>query len=378
MIIGGSYYQYPLIKKAKQLGYETHVFALEDSPGVKTIADFFYPINIMDKEKILDFGKKINPIGVVSIASDLAVHTVNFVAENLGLISNSNFCTKASTDKYQMRRIFQDKKLPIPKFQLVNKNFDWRDCAISCPVIVKPTDRSGSRGICKVEEFKRLEQALEIAADVSFSGNVLIEEFVEGMEYSMECISYNGEHHILAITEKFTTGEPHYFETMHLQPAQIEESVKYQAINIISKALDALDIKFGASHAEFKVNKDNNIVIIEIGSRMGGDFIGSDLVVLSTGYDYIKMVIDVAVGNPLCLDIKNYTPRSSLVKFILSERDFDILDKVKKNSSKNIYRIGLFDPISNQKISYGSQRYGYLIVEGRNYNECLSLINDES
>ena len=117
----------------------------------------------------------------------------------------------------------------------------------------------------------------------------------------MEMISCKGKHHFLAITEKFTSGSPNYVETIHIQPGRIEPAILKKAIKIMMQALYALYIEHGASHSEFKVDDLGNIMIMEIGARMGGDYIGSHMVPLTTGFDYIGMVIDIAVGNRLSL-----------------------------------------------------------------------------
>jgi biotin carboxylase len=100
----------------------------------------------------------------------------------------------------------------------------------------------------------------------------------------------------LAFTKKYTTGSPNYIEIGHVQPTDISDRRPKKIISVIFRALDALDIQYGASHTEFKILNNGEVGIIEIGARMGGDCIGTDLVQISTGYDYVKMTIDVALG----------------------------------------------------------------------------------
>ena len=114
----------------------------------------------------------------------------------------------------------------------------------------------------------------------------------------METISYKGEHTCLAVTKKFTTGSPHYIETGHLQPAPVSEEMYGKIQDTVFRALDALEIRNGAGHSELRIDKAGNIRIIEIGSRMGGDCIGSDLVPLSTGQDFVAMAVDTALPKP--------------------------------------------------------------------------------
>ena len=116
VIIGANNFQMPLIKKAKELGYETHVFAWKEGAVGAEFADFFYPISIVEKDLILEECKKIKPDAVISVASDLATLTVNYLADKLGLTGNSLECTQISTNKYKMRQAFQANKVSVPKF----------------------------------------------------------------------------------------------------------------------------------------------------------------------------------------------------------------------------------------------------------------------
>ncbi len=145
VIIGANDFQNQLILKAKSLGYETHVFAWEDgSIGEKT-ADYFYPISIKEKEEILKECKKIKPDGVCSIASDLAIITVNYVASKLGLPCNSIESNLQCTNKYVMRQKLRDAGIKTPKFLKVGEKDKKIDVSeMHFPLIVKPTDRSGS------------------------------------------------------------------------------------------------------------------------------------------------------------------------------------------------------------------------------------------
>ncbi len=292
IIIGANNFQLPLIKKAKEMELETHVFAWEEGAVGKKYADYFYPISITEKETILDKARSIQPDAVLSIASDLAIITVNYLASNLGLVGNSLECTKITTNKFLMRKRLLDNNLPCPKFTKDRKtkleNFNF-------PIIIKPTDRSGSRGVSMVEESNKIEIATKRALEASFNNEFIIEEFIEGLEYSIEMISWKGEHTFLQITEKETTGAPYFVEKAQHQPANISDKKKKEIIEIIKNSLDALEVKNGASHSEIIVTKIGEIYITEIGARMGGDYIGSDLVQLSTGFDFVKAVINISL-----------------------------------------------------------------------------------
>lgn len=359
-IIGASYLQLPLIEKAKALGYETHVFAwAADDVGEKA-ADRFYPISIVEKERIADECEKIGVSGICSIASDLAAVTVNYVAEKLGLPGNSLECTAKSTNKHLMRKAFEENGDPSPKSILVDENTDLSSLNLEYPVIVKPTDRSGSRGIFKLESSDGLAKAVSIAMSEGFEKKALVEEFAEGKEYSVEAISYKGKHTVLAITEKFTTGAPHFIETGHLQPAPLDQNKAAEVKKVIVHALDTLEIKNSASHSEVKIAEDGTIKIIEIGGRMGGDCIGSDLVKYSTGIDFVKAVIDVACGNSPDLSSAGSTFPVE-VRFIFNENDVKRMEEIRNTDS--FIKLVSYDPQNIGKTTDSSNRAGCYIIK---------------
>jgi len=360
-IIGANDFQNQLILKAKSMGYETHVFAWQCGDVGESTADYFYPISIIEKEAILEKCSKIGIDGICSIASDLATHTVNYVAEKLGLCGNTMRCTEISTNKYLMRKAFEENGVHVPKYNICSADSDISEMDITYPCIVKPTDRSGSRAITKVTHKEDLAAAVNSAIEQSFEKKAVIEGFIEGDEYSCECITQNGKHHFLAFTKKFTTGAPNFIETGHIQPSDISEEIKESVIAQIFKALDALEIKNSASHTEFKLNENGNVCIIEIGARMGGDCIGSDLVRLSTGYDFVKMVINVSCGEQIdMVRLEHY--ESAQICFIFNNDDITELEKIKENKPEKIYRISDINLKQLGKATDSSTRAGYYII----------------
>ena len=362
VIIGANDFQNRLIVKAKELGYETHVFAWESGAVGKETADFFYPISIIEKDAILEKCREIKPCGVCSIASDLASITVNYVAEKLGLPCNRTCDTEIQTNKYKMRTAMQNAGVSCPKFLLADESFseDMLE-GFRFPIIIKPTDRSGSRMVMKLETAQGALQAVKDACSVSFEKKAIVEEYLEGDEYSMETISFCGEHHYLATTKKFTTGAPHFIETGHAQPSGLPDEIIEKAKLTVMKALDSLNIKNSAGHSEFKVDSDGNVNIIEIGARMGGDCIGSDLVYLSTGNDFVKMVIDVACGNkPEITSTVKQNPVS--IRFIFTQDDLDELEQIKKDAPETIYRISGLEMENLGNTVDSSSRVGYYIL----------------
>jgi biotin carboxylase len=300
-IIGASYLQRPLVVKAKSMGLRTICFAWAEGAVCKDIVDVFYPISIVEKEQISAICQQEHIDGICTIASDVAAPTVAYVAEQMGLVGNSYEASLKANNKYLMRQAFMDANVPCPQFDCVDVNNlhnNLRDIesTMSLPLIVKPSDRSGSLAVNKVESWKELKVAVELSQSVSFCHEAMVEEYIEGQEISVEFISYQGKHYPLQITDKVTTGAPHFVELEHHQPSSLSPDMYQQIYAITNRALDALGVTNGASHSEYKITDDGRIVIMEIGARMGGDFIGSDLVQLSTGYDFVRGVIEVALA----------------------------------------------------------------------------------
>lgn len=309
-ILGASYLQKPLIEKAISMGLETHCFAWDNQEAVcKNISHYFYPISVLQKELILEKCVSLGIDGIVTIATDICMPTIAYVAEKMNLISNSYCSSIISTNKSKMRKAFEDFGVKSPKSIMVStsKNISLEDMRF--PLIVKPTDRSGSRGVTKVDSYKGLEQAIDRAVFESIEKKAVVEEYVEGVEVSIETISWQGNHYVLTITDKVTTGSPYFVELEHHQPSGLSNNIQIRLKEETLKALNALQIEYGAGHSEFKINKDGEIFIIEVGARMGGDFIGSHLVELSTGYDFVKGVIEIALGffNPISSLTNNYS-----------------------------------------------------------------------
>lgn len=361
-IIGASYLQLPLIEKAKEMGYKTHVFAWATNDIGEEASDVFYPISIVEKDEILEKCSEIGVRGICSIASDLASITVNYVAEKLGLVGNSIYSTEISTNKHLMRIAFEKNGDPSPKSIQVDESTNLNLLNIEYPVIVKPTDRSGSRGVYKLEDETYLEESVYLSIRESFEKKCLIEEYAEGQEYSVEYISYKGRHHFLALTHKYTTGAPHFIETGHLEPAPVSRDILNKVQSVVEHALNTLEILNSASHSEIKIDKDGEIKIIEIGGRMGGDCIGSDLVQYSTGIDFVKAVIQIACGYEP--DLNSFGIKKSVKSvFIFSHRDMEEYKQIKAQTPSKILKEVYIHEALLDKATNSSNRAGCYIIE---------------
>lgn len=365
-IIGASYLQLPLVKKAREMGLYTLCFAWPEGAVCKDEADEFYPISVIEKEQVLSICKEKQIDGICTIASDVSAPTVAFVAERMSLVGNSYEAAVRANNKYLMRNAFMKAGVPCPAYQKITSIEELNGAGLHFPVIVKPTDRSGSIGIDKVNGQDELLPAAKDALEASFKHEVLVEDFIEGREISVEFISYQGKHYPLQITDKVTTEAPHFVELEHHQPANLSAEQYKQIYSLTERALDALGITNGASHSEYKITTYGRIYVMEIGGRMGGDFIGSDLVQLSTGYDYLKGVIEVALGT---FKEPSFGEKHHAGVYFLCEETRRLLPFIKSCPSSDIVRTEIMDE-ELRCVTCSADRSGYLIYQG---DEKLSI-----
>ena len=294
-ILGASISQKPLYLKAREMEIEVHCFAWDKGNDsiCKEFTDFYYPISYLEKEKILEICKEIKIDGITTMANDNCIPTVSYVAENMGLTSNKYEDSLISTNKFAQRQAFEKYGVNSPRFVFADENADYS--FLTYPLMVKPTDRAGSTGIMKVEKAENLKDAIDYAKKLSFSGNALVEEFVSGKEVCAECICWDGELYILAITETQTLGGPLYSKIAYHQPAHLNANETIKLNEEGRKAIKALNFVCGCCDIEMMVTSSGDVKIIEVNPRMCGDATEA-MVRLSTGYDYLRAGINLAFG----------------------------------------------------------------------------------
>ena len=295
-VIGANAPLIPFYKHARELDIYIIGIAWEEGAVCKKYCDKFYPISFSDKEAVLDICCKENIDGITSFSLESALPTVIYVATHMGLVSNNMDCLDLTLNKYTMRSAFEKAGIPVPKYFLIKSAVELDRIDIRYPAIIKPVDSGGSQGVNKVNNLQELKEAYAYAENHSRTHTVIVEEFVDGQEFSVEYLSSNGIHYNLQITDKVTSGPPHFVEMQHHQPADITEDIANQIKNMVEKALSVLKITNSPSHTEIKLNSRGELYIIEVGPRLGGDYITSDLVRLSTGYDMVHGAINLALG----------------------------------------------------------------------------------
>lgn len=290
-IIGASPGQMYLCKKAKEKGIETISIAWEKGAVCKDLVDKFYPISITEYDEILRICQEENIDGVVSNASDKTSEQVAYVAEAMGLHCTKRSVIQVTRDKTITREISQnvDGLTPI-------RFYNYKGGAsLFLPCVVKPVPGAGKRGVSFVNTEDEFSDAIRYANAEPHTA-ILIEEFINGREVSVESISFEGKHYVIQITDKDTTGAPHFLELAHHQPSTLCKDVQDKIRFTVPNLLSAVGFENGATHIELKIDQYNNLYLIEINARGGGDEISNQLVEPSTGYDYVGAMIDVALG----------------------------------------------------------------------------------
>ena len=295
-IVGASRLQLPAIEKAREMGLKLAVADLNpQAPGAR-LADQFYCVSTHDEEGIYKAARSFGSHGVMTLATDMPMRSVAYACQGLGLPGIPYSLALTATDKGKMREVFREKEVPGPWFVLLDKADELGQHLdkLTYPLICKPVDRSGSRGVSLVREPGDLARAVDQSAKVGLSGRVILEEFMEGPEVSCEMIVVDGISHLLQITDKQTSGEPFFVETGHSQGSMLPSDQQSQIESVAKQALSALGINNCPAHVEMILTREGP-KIVELGARLGGDWIASHLVPLSTGIDLVKLVIELAL-----------------------------------------------------------------------------------
>lgn len=301
MVLAAGLLQIDVIEKAKSMGY--YVLAVDGNPKAPgfNVADKAICADIVNEETMLKIARDEHVDGVIHPCSEVSMAVMGRINDELGLSGISREQAICATNKHLMRKAFEKGNAPSPKSILAQDAEDaWRrlQSEFDTDAILKPSRNSGSRGIAKVSRnmdkgdfIRAYDEALNESRDHS----VLIEQFIKGPEFSIEMIVWQGEIHVLTVTDKKTTGAPHFVELGHNQPSCFSatdvETLKAAAV----AGVRALGVNNCACHAEAKL-MNGKAYLMEVGARLGGDFISTELTHLSTGIDMVAAAIDVALG----------------------------------------------------------------------------------
>ena len=341
----------------------------------RNLVDAFEIVNGQDFEKTIEVAERYNVKGIVTAATDKPLVMMARVAEKLQLPFFSVNTAEWSTDKLLMKQKFQEAGIPCARGFLLHSVEELTNLKVDYPVIVKPRDNSGSRGVIYCDNLKEVEIAVKEALQYTKKGNVLIEEYIEGKEYSIESLHYAGKTYVIQYTEKITTPLPYNVELGHIQPADISDREKIEINSTISRIAASLGFMNCASHTELKINQ-KGIFVIETSPRLGGDFISSTLVPLSTGINMEDILIDISTNQPLQQDwvIPKFNKNSGIKYFELSDgviSEIDGLENLDNIPGIKQWHFGLKPGERVNKITSSLERYGYAIFQTNSKEELV-------
>ena len=377
LVFGVGILQGSLIRRAQDMG----LFVVGIDPCgeayCRDVVDVFEVVGGQDFEGTMAVAKKYNVSAVVTTATDKPLVMMARVAKELGLRFFSEETAIVSTDKFLMKERFMANGIPCAKGKVISTEKDASDMVF--PVIVKPRDNSGSRGVKLCNNLQELEETIQEALDNSKKDTVLVEEFIEGREFSIEALHYDGKSEVIQFTEKKTTPFPYNVELGHIQPANISEEQKNQIRRIISLIGSALNFEYCPSHTELKIN-DRGIFIIETSPRLGGDYITSLLTPLSTGINMEDQLLHIALGEHVDVTIGRID-RAAGVRF------FDLplgvvksihLDAGKFLSNSNIVDFSLDVKKGDRikPITSSLNRYGQVIVKEDTFEDVRNMLDE--
>ena len=370
LVLAAGLLQIPVIKKAREMGY--YVIAVDDdpnAPGMALADKAVVPGGLMNEEKLVAIAKEEQIDGVIHPCSEVAMNVMGRINDELHLSGISKEMAICATNKHLMREAFERYGAPSPKSILTKDEEDaWKIFCeqFSTNAILKPSRNSGSRGIAKVEKGIIKDDFVELyrrALEESRDHSVLIEQFIEGPEFSVECIVWQGEPHVLAVTDKKTTEAPYFVELGHNQPSVYSQEVQQKLKDGAVAGIKALGLTNCAAHCELKL-QEGEVYLMEIGARMGGDFISTELTHLSTGIDMVAATINVVLGiepnlNPMeekhGVCIRYFTPKPGKLVAIENE---EALKDAHVYDAEIYHKIG--DVIPEVKSSL--DRSGHVIV----------------
>lgn len=356
------------IEKAKELGYET--ILIEQDPNLSTIqlADKFKCIPYENYEECLKFAREEKVDGIVN-ATDWAVLSSSYVANKMNLPGLDFETAKLAKDKYQIRRKMMEKGISnVPQFyeiDNVEKVYELKD-KIKFPVILKPCSGLGSLFVYKVDDFDTLVEKLPEVIEGSANKFALIETFIVGQEYGAESFVYNGKVHVLVITQKIITKLPYRSELSHITPSDLSPENEAKMKEVITNLINAIGIKQGPVNMDIIVSEDNEIYVVDVGARMGGNAITSHILPFAKGIDHTGNTIKLAMSEK---DIDLEPKFNKCVVSRLLDLDEGIIEELpdfEKYMDDDVIEI-LFEKSVGDKIEEykcNGNRCGFFVIQG--------------
>lgn len=376
LIIGASILQLPAIRKAKELGY--YVGVADYNPKAIGIAeaDEYFNVSTIDVDGVVKVAQEFKPDGIMTLATDMPMRAVAKACEVCCLPGISFDTAIKATDKGEMIKAFEAAGVEHPWYYIVPSQLDLAGIIdkLTYPCIMKPTDNAGSRGVVLCHSREELEREYEYSHHESRGGMVIIEEYLQGPEFSIEVMVVDGEPHVLQITDKLTTGAPHFVEMGHSQPTRQNEENREKIRDLAVRACKAVGINIGPAHVEMILTKDGP-KMVELGARMGGDCITTHLVPLSTGIDMVGCTIQLACGEKIDIEPK-FNKGSAIRYFDAHDGTIKRIESVEEAQKiPGVQEISIVHQVGETigEIGSSTDRVGFVIAQAETSVEAVEV-----
>ena len=304
VILGAGLMQKPAILSAKEAGFHTIAVDADKNAVAVPLAHEFFQIDLKDKEGILELCKKIKAesglAGVFTAGTDFSA-SVSFVCEKLGLPAHSYNAALNASIKTQMRQCFAEKGVPSPKFFKAGKAdadamlYDKIAAQMSLPFVVKPVDNMGARGCRMVRSRQEFLPAVKTAVECSRTGYAIIEEYMDGPEYSIDALVYEGKFIVTGFAIRHIKYEPYFIETGHTMPAVLSKKEHDELISVFALGARAEGLSCGAAKADIKYTAKGPM-IGEIAGRLSGGYMSGWTYPYASDLNLTKQGILIATG----------------------------------------------------------------------------------
>lgn len=384
-VLGAGRGQIPIIEICKKNNFETIVVSKEGNyPGFE-IADSCFYIDVKDKEKVLEAAKKEKITAILSDQLDACVQTIAYVAERMDLPGIGYEASLKFTNKYIMKQEAQKLGVDVPKYALA---FNLEEACsksevIGYPVVIKPTDQEGSRGVMKINNRIELEKNFKNTFKLSKTGYVEIEKFIKGIEYIALGFAQNYQYTNLAISQYSPFESEHYFvpKMKITKTAQyVTDEVELRILDNTKKLVEGFGMKFGIAQAEFLYDQtEDKVYLVEIAARGGGMFTSSDVIPLTCGININELLVDFATNKIQSADFSNLSSGvAGYLCFSLPEgRITEINNADKLIDIPGVHKVYL-DTINVGKemgeMVDKSMRIGPILFYGKTEDECNNTI----
>lgn len=367
LIFGVGELQRSIIHQAQKMSLYTIGIDPCADAACKDEVDAFEIVGGMDFEGTCAVVEKYGISAIVTAATDKPLVMMARIAERYGFPFFSVDTANWSTDKFQMKQRFQLGGIPCAKGLLIRTAEEAKDLIF--PIICKPRDNSGSRGVKLCINKAELQECIEEALQYSRLDTVLVEEYIEGKEYSVEALHFDGITEVIQFTEKKTTEHPYNVEIGHQQPAYLTEEQRTVIRDIITMIGKVMKFENCPSHTELKIN-DRGIFVIETSPRLGGDYITSTLVPLSTGINMEDQLLHIALGEKVDTNTGRVEKSSGICYFCFPEGLVKSIDKginmVNNMPGVCHFKLNLKEGDYVNRITSSLNRYGEVIIGSEN------------